>query len=414
MSEEIVIAYIGQDCEKVVEMSLKSVKDADAIVFLDGGSTDNTKKIVKKYAHDFMHNDYKQIDKMMNGKQRNIYLNFVKERYPGWWCLVLDPDEIVEDFSKIKEFIQKAPKDFLYSIKMRHLIGDLGHEDASLPVHFVPHRLFYITDDLHYPETEHPVLQNSNVQTINHDMTTIWHLSYIPNMWELKKKYENHIEKSEMHTKQYLKNWYYAHIFGQFPTAPINIIDLPKILLEEFGIDKDELYFANRGLETKHFIDAIHWKEFFKCKNAIEFGCGKGPRVYAMRNIGIKASGLEISKFAVENRLSNYVVPGDAKIDTVFNENMEKKYDLSIAYDLLEHINYEDLDKTINNIIKHTKKYILVSVPVLGNPNLEADSTHIIKENKEWWIKQFTNKDLKLIPTPKHFLYKEQVMIFEK
>ena len=76
--EKIVVAYIGQDVEKVIEMSLKSVKGADAIVFLDGGSKDKTKEIAKKYVDEFLHNKYNKIDKMMNGKQRNIYLNFVK------------------------------------------------------------------------------------------------------------------------------------------------------------------------------------------------------------------------------------------------------------------------------------------------------------------------------------------------
>ena len=128
---------MGQDVEKFLPMCLESVKDADAIVFLDGGSIDKTKEIAKKEAHHFIYNDYIQLDKMMNGKQRNIYLEYVKERYSGWWCLVLDPDEIVEDFSKIKDFIKTNPKEFLYNVKMRHLIGDLGHEDVSQPAHFV-------------------------------------------------------------------------------------------------------------------------------------------------------------------------------------------------------------------------------------------------------------------------------------
>ena len=68
----------------------------------------------------------------------------------------------------------------------------------------------------------------------------------------------------------------------------------------------------------------------------------------------------------------------------------------------------------IVNRIKSGYKYILVSVPFKGTPNCDADPTHIIKEDKDWWIKQFTDKGLKLIKTPDHFLFKDQILIFEK
>ena len=257
---------------------------------------------------------------------------------------------------------------------------------------------------------EHPVLQGNVIGHI--DITTIWHLAYIPNLFEYKKKYENHMKKSEMHTKEYLKQWYYSHIFGQYPKTPINITEIPKVILNEFGIDWDELYFANRGLEFKHFIDAIHWKEYFGKGETIdffEFGCGRGPRLYALEQIGCVVNGEELSEYAVENSLSNYIEQGDL----LKSEHIEIAETI-IAYDLLEHIDYKDIDKAIDNLIKAAQRYILISVPVKGDPNLLADPTHKIKETKTWWIEKFTDRGLKLNITPNHFLYKEQVMIFEK
>ncbi len=413
--EKLVVIIMGQNCEKFIGMCLESVKDADAIVYCDGGSTDETQlKVVSKRGDAIIiENPYNQEDKGMNGKQRNFYLDYVKKNYSDWWCLCLDADEVVEGLNKIKDVIQTAPKDRVYSPKMRHLIGDLSHEDATHEEHFVLHRLFHIQDDLYYPEVEHPVLQS---KTINKQSrlkgATIWHLSHIAEAFNMKQKYENHLKKSQMHTTEYLKEWYYAHLFGTYPTKQFNPVELPEVILNEFGIDKDELYFANRGLEVKHFIDAIHWKEFFKCKNAIEFGCGRGPRIYALNNISVECYGYDISKFAVNNKLHKNVYRND--VLDYDEESKCEEIDLSIAYDLLEHIKYEDLEKAINNLIKHSTKNILISVPFKGTPNYDNDPTQIIKEDRDWWIKKFTEKGLKLIPTPEHFLYKEQILIFEK
>ena len=83
MSEKLVVCIMGQNCEKFIGMCLESVKEADAIVYCDGGSEgewwekileleDKTKPII-----DIIQNTYDQEDKQMNGKQRNRYLKFL-------------------------------------------------------------------------------------------------------------------------------------------------------------------------------------------------------------------------------------------------------------------------------------------------------------------------------------------------
>ena len=411
------VVIMGQDCHKFIGMCLESVKDANQIIYCDGGSSDGTLGYLTKIKGDWtekiriIRNPYNQEDPKMNGKQRNFYLNTLKKHHMNEWCLVLDADEIVEDFSKLQDFvntIKPEAEDILCSPKMRHLIGDFGHEDSTVPTHFVLHRLFKVREDLFYPELEHSVLNGKEVRSANIQPTTIWHLAYTPNMWDIKKRYDNHLAKSNMHTPEFLNQWYKAHLFGTYPTSQINPVELPSQLLDEFGIDKDELYFENRGLEVKHFIDASHWKEFFKCKNAIELGCGLGPRVYAMNTAGIDAAGIELSKYAVSKKMHPHIIQGD-----ILDNPKMGNYDLSIAYDILEHLNYKDLSKAIDNLIHYSKKHILVSVPVIGDPNLEADPTHIIKEDREWWVNRFEEKNCKLIETPEHFLFKEQLLIFE-
>lgn len=410
--EKLVVCIMGQNCERFIGMCLESVKDADVVVYCDGGSTDKTFNYLNGVQ--LIENKYNQKDKKMNGKQRNFYLNYLKKNYPNDWCLCLDADEVVEDLSKIKEFINKIDTsiNYAWSVKMRHLVSDLAHEDATTKEHFVLNRLFKINEVESYPEVEHPVLQSKNNIYDKTDCTTIWHLAYIPNMWEIKKRYDNHLKKSNIHTPEFLKNWYYAHLFGQYPKSQFNPVELPDVVLNKFGIDKDELYFSNRGLETKHFLMAKQWIDYFGKGKYIEFGCGKAPFGYALSSYGINYTGIELSKFAVKNSFVP-IFQGN-----ILNIQIDKFYDLAIAFDVLEHIDYKDLNKAINKLISSIDDYVpgklLISVPVIGDPNLENDKTHKIKESKNWWINKFTEKGLKLIPTPEHFLFKEQIMIFEK
>lgn len=419
MSEKIVTVIMGENCERFIGMCIESIKDSDAIVFCDGGSRDKTREIFESYAKaqqgkfKWIYNNYNQEYTSMNGKQRNFYLSFLKENYPDDWALCLDCDEVVEDFEEIKKFINRAPPG-CYFVKMRHLIGDLSHEDATQDKHWVPMRLFKISEAGYYPETEHPVLQPikppKNAIISATDCTTIWHLAYIPNMWEIKRRYENHMKKSQMHTPEFLKQWYYWHLFGTYPKKQFNPVELPKQLLNEFGIDKDELYFINRGIETKHPLMVKQWNEYFKPKKVLDLGCGRGPFLFFWSWFVEEYSGIEISQWAIKNAFIDRINQGDITKGMVCPFTP----DLITCIDVLEHIDYENIDFVIDCIFNITEKYILISIPVIGNPDLENDSTHKIKETEEWWMKKFTDRGLKHIQTPEHFLFKNQIYIFSK
>lgn len=419
---KLIIVIMGPGKKHFAEMCLESVKDADKILYWTSHDSrielfgslkfceENKDKI------EIEKNGWEKTDPATNGKCRQRYLEYLKENYPDDWAICLDEDEILEEggIEKIKKFITEREPG-IYNVKMRHFIGSLGFEDATLPIHVVPARLFKISEAIKYPEHSHPVLEGE-LKGACLD-TTIWHLGHLPlsYMDYILQRYKQHAKDSIIHTPEFLKNWKLSHLFGQYPTKQINPLELPQQICDRYEIDKDEFYFANRGLEVKHFIDAIHWKNYFKCKNAWEFGCGRGPRVFAMNQIGIKTNGIELSKFAVDNQIQipGYVlsvIQGD--ITNTENYSLEKR-DLVVVYDLLEHLKYEDLNKVLNKINETTNKYVLFSIPFEGDPNLEADPTHIIKESKEWWVKKlsqyFTIKD-----APTDWLFHEQLLIGEK
>ena len=447
MQNKLIVCIMGQNCDNFIRMCLESVKDADAIVYCSGGNSiknsendftienDSSAITVMKLMQvskvkdiKFILNPYDQNDKQMNGKQRNFYLEYLKQNYPNDWALCLDADEVVEDLSHIKKFIQGAPEG-LYSVKMRHFQQDLGHEDATVQIHMVPHRLFKISEADSYPLSEHPVLQPIyKDQSISADRlkganyqcqlygkgdktaivgqticSTIWHLAYIPNLWDIKKRYDSHMRKSEMHTPEYLHNWYRQHLFGTYPKSQINLTDIPEVILNEFGIDKDEMYFANRGLEVKHFLMTKQWNDFFEPKSVLDLGCGRGPYMIGWKQFVKEVQGLELSKYAVKNALTNGIHHGDIT-------NFEANADLITAIDVLEHLDNNELDKAMKNIVNSGRKF-LFSVPVIGDPNLMNDNTHKQFRERSDWIELFKSYRITMLETPKEWLYSNQLFV---
>ncbi len=420
MVEKFVVCVMGDNCTKFIDMCFGSVIEADKIVFCWGKEDKKTKEKYdewkNKYPDKFeiIENEFIHDDIFMISKQRNFYLDYLKENYKGWWCLVLDTDEVVENLEVFKKLVinQKWDDDFMFSPRMRHLIGNLNSEDSLKPVHHVAGRYFKVTDDKFYPKGEHTImLSEKKIQPYPFNYGVIWHLGYLDNIWDIKSRYDDQkirIEGSSHHPK-FLKQWMVNHLFGIYPTKKFNPVEIPEVILNNFDIKKEEIYFSSRGIELKHFTDAIHWRDYFKCKDAVEFDCGKGPRVYSLNNVGVECERFDFSEYAVENKMDKNIQFGDITVEGWGG----KRRDLVIAYDLLEHIKYEDLDTAIEKLIEHTKKHILISVPVIGNPTLEQDPTHIIKETRDWWIKKFIDKGLELISTPEHFPFKEQILIFK-
>lgn len=428
--QRLVVTIMGQNCEKFLPMCLESVKDADTIVFCDGGSDDNTYSILNDKSwlipddwrisggserfigstkRDILYQEYNQEDKGMNGKQRNFYLDYVKKNYPNDWCLVLDADEVCEDLSKIKEFIQEAVPG-IYHPKMRHFIGDLSKEDATNSEHFGLGRLFKISEAGKYPEVEHPVLMAAkDTQSGYYRGTTIWHMGYINGIFDIKKKYENHLKKSNMHSPEYLQNWKEAHILNGYPTKPISVLEIPRVILDNFGIDKDKLYFQNRGLNVNNFIMVKDWVTYYYPVSVLDLGCGLGNYGYVFNKFyGVKYKGIDISNYAV--KLNPYKL--DLNVGNILTYKDANKYDLVLCLDILEHLKESELDKALENIQYLGDNYIF-SIPYLGDPNLLADSTHLIHQSKDWWIAKL-NHFFDIRECPETWAFSSQLLLGRK
>lgn len=428
--KKFIVAYIGDKCANTLAMSLDSIKDvADHIVFVWGTECKETNKILIEYEKELgdklhiINRRYEHEHIGANGRARNAYLNILKEKYNGHYCLVLDPDEVCDErINNIQETIKKLEKDvgvnYALNPNMEHFISDLGHVDATQEKHYCPGRFFKITQDIIYPEVEHPVIQVYNDDMLKAykneptDAFTIWHMAYCSEMFSILKRYKLHSQKSNIHSPQFLRNWYLQHLFGQYPKRDAISSKLPPIVKKHFDIESiaEETYFAGRKqVEVKHFLMTKQWQEHFKPLRVLDCGCGMGHYLYAFKQFGVDVNGFEFSQYAVNNRPYKdiNIVQGDIK-----SFKTDKFYDLVTVLDVLEHVRYED----INNVLENIKEFgdtFLFSIPFLGNPDLDNDETHIIKESKEWWIDKLKAHGFIPKDVPEHFHFKHQLLIGE-
>jgi len=427
--EKIVSVIIGSDCERTIELCLESVKDSDTIIFIDGGSSDSTPDKLNKFSESnsnlkvYMRPFIKENPNMI-AEQRQFYLEILKKDYQDYFSLVLDADEVLHSFKDLRNYIEKYKElgdTYIFSPKMKHLMNNLGTEDATQPEHFVPCRLFKVSNDLEYPNGEHTVLRNKDpdFKYVNIRDVLIWHLAYVGGIWDVINRYSEQVKRGTGHSKQFLDNWYVSHLLGLYPTRKLDVLELPEFLLRYFGIDKDMLYFANRGqLETKHFLMIKEWIEGRKLYadvsfSIIDLGCGMGHFGKAAKTLypEINYTGFDISEWAINNSPYKNELQLFKQDITQMTISPEAS-DLVLCIDILEHLQYTELETTLENISKLGYNFIF-SIPFIGDPNLENDKTHIIKEEKEWWI-EVLSKYFNIQEAPKDWSYHNQILVGQK
>lgn len=412
--KKLIVCMLAGNTENFIDMAIESVQNADKIIVVyDTTSKDKTNDKIYKWQNKLGEDKLEIIERIYehqnpkgNGRARNYYLNHIKEFYPNDWCLVIDADEVVEDLNKIKSFIKSSPNG-LYSMHMRHFHNDLGHEDSTVGKHYVPNRLFKIRRDLFYPEVEHPVLQHKELNVVDKtDCTTIWHLAHINHVFNIKGRYEKNMKHSNIHSPQFLDDWKDAHMLGRYPNKPVDIQEIPDIILKNFHIDKDKHYFTNRGIEMKHPLQVKQWYDYFEPETILDLGCGRGPYLYFWKWFENIAEGIELSQWAVDHAFTSGISQGQCY-------HIKKKYDLITAIDLLEHLDDNTLNTTLLNMRLHGNKFIF-SIPFVGDPNLLADKTHRQFKTKEEWIKLIEGYGIKIEETPSTWLFKEQILVGRK
>ncbi|MAG24415.1 hypothetical protein CMI47_02450 [Candidatus Pacearchaeota archaeon] len=129
----------------------------------------------------------------------------------------------------------------------------------------------------------------------------------------------------------------------------------------------------------------------------LDFGCAKGFIVKALGILGYDCYGCDISEYAIQNADSQI----KHKVFLCTSVNDIATYDIILAKDVLEHIDYAALPELLQGLAQKCKT-LFVIVP-LGKdglycaPEYDADITHVIRENKQWWEESFKNAGFKVM-----------------
>ncbi len=163
----------------------------------------------------------------------------------------------------------------------------------------------------------------------------------------------------------------------------------PEDLAEQYG---EEYYrYYSRG-DPPYLPGEKHWESFFEyvaeCivaelapKKVLDAGCAVGFLVSSLRRMGVEASGIDISEYAVSNASED--VRPYLKVASV-TDDLDDTYDLILCIEVLEHLPNADAQRAVANLCRHTDSVLFSSTSTDF-----ADPTHLNVQPSEYWAELF-------------------------
>ncbi|MEM3617893.1 MAG: class I SAM-dependent methyltransferase [Candidatus Bathyarchaeia archaeon] len=135
-------------------------------------------------------------------------------------------------------------------------------------------------------------------------------------------------------------------------------------------------------------------KFLFQPHKVLVVGCALGYLVRALREIGVKAYGIDISRWAIEHApkyLKPFLVLGNACDMHMFPT---RSFDLVVAYDVLEHIPMPNLSRAISECCRVCNEFFVFNGVIRDDG---IDKSHVSVFPPEWWIAQVACQGFQLL-----------------
>lgn len=121
----------------------------------------------------------------------------------------------------------------------------------------------------------------------------------------------------------------------------------------------------------------------------LDFGCATGFLMEGLQDLEFAVEGVEVSEWAIEQCRQK-----DLDVSSVPNYN--RKYGITFALDVLEHLNEEELDRFVSNI---QSDVLVFRMPIVREGDddyylavARRDPTHLIRWTKQQWVDFFIAK----------------------
>lgn len=103
-----------------------------------------------------------------------------------------------------------------------------------------------------------------------------------------------------------------------------------------------------------------------KSWNFLDVGCGMGGIVLALRKLGFKAWGTEVSQFCLKNSPARKWIKFGEITDLSFKD---KSFDVTLTVDVFCYLNKREQKKAIEELARVTKKFLFIETICKGSPN---------------------------------------------
>ncbi|MGI8608623.1 MAG: class I SAM-dependent methyltransferase [Candidatus Dormibacteria bacterium] len=153
----------------------------------------------------------------------------------------------------------------------------------------------------------------------------------------------------------------------------------------------DQMYYENY-CGDQPYARSEPWLSFFgnfathvvadlEPATALDLGCAMGLLVEALRDRGVEAFGVDISEYAINNARED-IRPFVRQASGT--DPLDRRYDVIICIEVLEHLSPNDAARTVENICAHTDDVIFSSTP-----DDFREATHLNVRRPDYWAGLF-------------------------
>jgi hypothetical protein len=166
----------------------------------------------------------------------------------------------------------------------------------------------------------------------------------------------------------------------------------------EFIFQKEDLKYS--ALWQNDYKDA-NWQRLAKVgirlsknldgdKTLVDFGFGRGSAMKFFEDKGFKVSGVEISRYAVDECKKKGMDVYHSSLDalTIFEDD---KFKIGFCNDVMEHIPDDSVIGSLDEMARVCSQYLLLSVCPTPSHHLsmEGENLHLTVRPAYWWERRF-------------------------